>query len=66
MILQIMTRIIEVWPYIGVIAFMILMSLISVRAEIQFNKALTLMLVSFMILGPFSIPVALHVYKELP
>lgn len=61
-------KIVQMWPYIGFGTFMIFISLLAVRYKgaFQLNQKLTVLLLSFMILGPISIPVACHTYKELP
>lgn len=58
------------WPYIGLGVFMILTTLMLAQdndnsKQIVFDNSFTLMLVTFILLGPIGIPVAFRVYKEM-
>lgn len=62
------TGLVQQWPFIGFCTFIIFVSLLSVRYDgaLKFDNNMTLMLISYMLLGPISIPIAFLTFKELP
>lgn len=67
MLLEILHNIIIHWPQVGLVTFLIFTTLLSITLGIRIplNQQTMFMLLTYIVIGPISIPISCHILKGL-